>query len=95
MRMTVAQPKKIPCLRESERIFPISHVWIGRIFHKPKRRSAPTVLTLRKRLTKKAGMACIGAVRGLTRNRTMRSEVVENRAARLMPKRRLCTTGEG
>jgi hypothetical protein len=39
-------------------------------------------------LTKNAGMACSGAVRGLTRKRTIRREVVERRAERITPKSR-------
>ena len=55
----------------------------------------PTVLIERKRLKKNAGIACVGAVSGLTRKRMMRSEVIERSAASERPKRREVTLGVG
>jgi len=46
------------------------------------------VLTERKRLKKNAGIACPGAVRGLTRSRMITREVAERSAASERPKRR-------
>ena len=48
--------------------------------------SVDTVVTVKNVLTKNAGSACLGAVKGLTRNSTIKSEVVERRAEREMPK---------
>ena len=46
------------------------------------------MLTLRSTLNMKAGIACAGASNGLTLNRTIRSDVTERRAERMIPKSR-------
>jgi hypothetical protein len=66
---------------------------MGRIFHRPIKARVLTVLTVRSMLRKNAITACTGAVNGLTRNRTIRSDVAESMAERMMPKRRLFMTG--
>jgi len=53
----------------------------------PIKQSAPTVLTVKKKLRKNAGIACAGAVSGLTRKRTTRRDVEEKRAERIIPNR--------
>jgi len=46
----------------------------------------PTVVVLMKILKKNANTAWVGASRGLTRKSIIRSDVVERRAAREIPK---------
>jgi hypothetical protein len=50
-------PSRIPCRREMLVNFPISHIWVGTILQIPIKQSAPTVLTVKKKLRKKAGIA--------------------------------------
>ena len=89
--MQVAMPSMIPCRTETETILARSHECVGSTFHNPKNASVPTELTLRRMLTKNAGMAYSGALSGLTLKITTRREVSESRAEAMMPKRREVT----
>jgi len=54
-------------------------------------RSVITVDRLKNRLMKNAGIACTGALSGLTRKRIVRSDAVERSAASEMEKRGVVT----
>ena len=88
MRMTVPRLSKMPWRTEIARTFPISHTWTGNIFQTVKKTRAPMELTERKTLRKNAGIAWNGVESGLTRKRTIRREVTERRAERMMPNKR-------
>jgi hypothetical protein len=87
-RVMIASARKMPCLSDTLTIFPASQLWVGRSRQRERKRRALPVLTARKRLRKKAGIACPGAVSGLTLKRMMRREVIERREAMERPKRR-------
>jgi len=63
---TIASPTKIPCRKETERIFPSSQAWSGNHFQRAKKRSVITDVTIKSKLAKNAGKAWPGDVSGLT-----------------------------
>ena len=84
----VPRPRKMPCRSEILKILPASQVCTGTDRQMAKRINAAMELTLKNTLPKKAGSACPGELSGLTRNTTIKSDVVESNAERMMPKRR-------
>ena len=78
----------MPCRSEILKILPASQVCTGTDRQMAKRINAAMELTLKNTLPKKAGSAWPGEFSGLTRNTTIRREVVERSAERMMPKRR-------